>query len=171
MKSFPVTSEALPILVAVPPLLEQPTASTGGILILGGKKVLYYDLAPPSAQDKAKGKQGRSEKKKKAAEKSGDAAEAEKARQKEEERMWKKKKSRSWIEWPWSSVETYCTIFDGRYVIGDAFGKLAMISVDSSEERKLTLVALGEVRLYFIFMSKLLIYLIVRRLQQQHYAT
>ncbi|KAF7975350.1 hypothetical protein HWV62_9805 [Athelia sp. TMB] len=143
MKLFLISADCLPIIIAVPPSSEDADV-LGGVLVLGGRKVLFYDLAPPKAQVKAQGKQKRTEKKKRAAEKDGDANELEKAKQKEEERMWKKKKSRSWIDWPWSTVETYCTIFEGRYLVADAYGKLAMLSVDGSAERKLTLLVLGE---------------------------
>lgn len=116
-------------------------------MILGGKKVLYYELAPPPVQLKAKGKQGRIEKKTRAAVKSGDALEIQKAKEKEDEREWKKRKATGWVEWPWSTVVAWCFVVEGRYIIGDTYGKLAMLSIDPLDERKLTLLALGEVRL------------------------
>jgi len=119
------------------------SSDLGGVLVLGGKKILYYELTAPEAQVKAKGKNSRTEKKKNSSEK----GEVSRAKEKEVEREWRKKKAKCWVEWPWSEVKAYCGVGEdgSRYLIGDAFGRLAMLSVQSSEERRLTLLALGEV--------------------------
>lgn len=152
-KSFPgpFAGDTLPILI---PISAPPSSSSvdtdapnGGVLILGGKKIIYYDLAPPSAQLKAKGKISRTEKKKK----SGEKMEVDKAKEKEEERAWRKRKVAGWVEWPWSEVTGWCKVtgeeewLGHRFFVGDAFGRLAMVSVDLSQERKITLLPLGEV--------------------------
>lgn len=137
-KSFSFVDSA-PQLISVPSLSDH----LGGILVLGGKKILYYELTAQEAQAKAKGKSSRTDKKKK----SYEQAEATRAKEKEVEREWRKKKAKSWVEWPWSEVKASCKVGeDGtKYLIGDAFGRLAMLSVSPSEERRLTLLAIGEV--------------------------
>ena len=121
-------------------------------MILGGKKIIYYDCVPPSAQSRVKGKSSRTEKKlKKLGLQSLGSADVSKLKGKEEERMWKKKKVQGWVEWPWSEVSAWCRIANegdqgNKFLVGDAFGRLAMVSVDISEDGKITLLALGEVR-------------------------
>lgn len=151
-KSFPgpFTISSLPILIPIPALPISSDTSQGGILILGGKRVIYYDLAPPSAQIKAKGKSSRTEKKRIDAMKNGERMEVDKAKEKEAEREWKKRKVVGWVEWPWSEVAGWCKVGSdeegiNRFLVGDRFGRLAMASIDLSQERKITLLALGEV--------------------------
>jgi DNA damage-binding protein 1 len=156
-KSFPgpFASDTLPVLIhiAAPPSITSVNADAqqGGILILGGKRIIYYDLATPSAQLKAKGKSSRTEKKKKEGMKSGDQMEVDNAKEKEGEREWRKRKVVGWVEWPWSEVTGWCKVagneedLGNRFFVGDAFGRLAMVSVDLSQERKIVLLALGEV--------------------------
>ena len=77
--------------------------------------------------------------------------EANKARDKEIEREWRKKKVAAWVEWPWSEISGWCRVdgvdevLENRFLLGDVFGRLAMVSVDLSEQKKIILLALGEV--------------------------
>lgn len=137
-KSFPIV-DTTPQLISVPPL----SGDLGGILVLGGKKILYYELTAQEAQVKAKDKSSRTDKIKKGY----GQTEATRAKEKEVEREWRKKKAKSWVEWPWSEVKASCRVGeDGtKYLIGDAFGRLAMLFVSPSEEKRLTLLAIGEV--------------------------
>jgi DNA damage-binding protein 1 len=160
-KSFPgpFTEESLPALIPIPAppssFAENTDSPQGGILILGGKKVLYYDFAPSAAQTKSKGKSSRTEKKMKTG---IEKVDANKLKAKEAEREWKKRKVQAWVEWPWSEVAAWCKVGGGgegnggnRFLVGDVFGRLGMVSVDLSEDRKITLLALGEVRFTFGF--------------------
>lgn len=139
VKSFPHT-DAPPRLAFVPPA----SGDLGGLLVLGGRKLLYYELAGQEIQAKAKGKRNRSEKKKK----SEDREEVKRAREKESEREWRKKKAKSWVDWPWSDVCAWCKVggCETRFLIGDSFGRLAMLNVGDDDGRRLLLIALGEVR-------------------------
>ena len=124
----------------MPPIAEY----LGGIIVLGGKKIQYYELAAEETQVKRSGKAKRTEKKKKA---SPDEETTLKLAQKEQEREWRKRKPKSWVEWPWSEIESWCRVGDeevGKYLIGDIHGRLVMLSLD--EKRRLILVPLGQVK-------------------------
>lgn len=120
--------------------------SRGGILILGGKKIVYYELESVEAQRKLKGKASRTEKKKK---NTNDTSEVAKAEEKEKERELRKRKPKMSVEWPWSDIGAWTRVGEYgsvKYLIGDNYGRLAMMTIGANEERRLTLVALGEVR-------------------------
>ena len=78
----------------------------GGVLVLGGRKLLLFELAGREAQTKQKGKRRRLEEKKA----SSDPNEAAKAREKEAEREGKRRKPKATIEWPWSDIAAYVNI-------------------------------------------------------------
>lgn len=124
----------------MPPVAE----STGGIIVLGGKKIQYYELADEETQMKRSDKAKRTEKKKKV---SPDEDAILELTQKEQEREWRKRKPKSWVEWPWSEVESWCRVGEeevGKYLIGDMHGRLAMLSLD--KKRRLILLPLGQVK-------------------------
>ncbi|KAH7926445.1 hypothetical protein BV22DRAFT_1118853 [Leucogyrophana mollusca] len=143
-KLFEVADEA-PSIISIPLYEDDAEDFHGGVLIIGGRRILLYDLTSEDTQEKYQAKQRRTEKKKK----SVDQAEAMSAKQKELEREGRKKKARASIDWPWGEVTAWCQI-DARvrrFLIGDKFGKLAMLSVDVTADNDgptLTLVALGE---------------------------
>ncbi|KAF8967077.1 CPSF A subunit region-domain-containing protein [Flammula alnicola] len=115
----------------------------GGVMIVGGRQVLLFELASKESQAKQRGKQKRLEAKMKSA----DPAEVAKARTKEQERGFRKRKSKFAVDWPWSEVSAWCPI-DGvpsRFLIGDSFGRLSMLSLDNITELGIILVPLGEV--------------------------
>ncbi|KIJ59461.1 hypothetical protein HYDPIDRAFT_177805 [Hydnomerulius pinastri MD-312] len=144
--------EQTPRLVFVPAVDD---TFDGGILVLGGQEIMLYDLASRDVLEKNVRKSRRTEKGKK----SRDAEEVTKAKQKEKEREWRKKKARAVITWPWSEVvalvfgnvllkyhperaNLWCE--SNKFLIGDKFGRLAMLSVNVSSGVALTLIALGE---------------------------
>lgn len=92
--------EQTPRLVFVPSTENDDSEFDGGILVVGGRKILFYDLASSDVLEQNIRKSRRMEKKKK----SKNAEEAAEAKQKEMEREWKKKKARGVITWPWSEV-------------------------------------------------------------------
>lgn len=92
--------EQTPRLVFVPAIDESDLAFEGGVLVVGGRKIMLYNLASKDALEKNVSKSRRAEKRKK----SGDAEEAAKAKQKDKERQWKKRKARAIVTWPWSEV-------------------------------------------------------------------
>jgi DNA damage-binding protein 1 len=72
----------------------------GGVLVVGGKNIILYELVDRDGQEKQKGKRKRLEDRKK----SSNPVEKERAREKEAEREGKKRKPRANVAWPWSNV-------------------------------------------------------------------
>jgi DNA damage-binding protein 1 len=72
----------------------------GGVLLLGGRRIRFFQFADDESQEKLKGKQRRTERRKKSA----DSAEAQRAKQKESERESRKRKPKATIQWPWSEI-------------------------------------------------------------------
>ncbi|KAF8895272.1 CPSF A subunit region-domain-containing protein [Infundibulicybe gibba] len=148
-KILPYPTESVPILIPVPPVPSDNSRPEGGdgrflggILVLGGRRILLYGLASPSGQDKQKGKRRRLETRKR----SGDSEEAAKARAKEIERETKEKKPTGSVDWPWSHVTACCGLDQTslRFFIGDMYGKFAMLSLDSLADHGLLLIPIGE---------------------------
>ncbi|KAH7885105.1 CPSF A subunit region-domain-containing protein [Phlebopus sp. FC_14] len=131
-----------PRLIFVPSMDGSDDDFEGGILVVGGREILLYDLASKEMMERNISKSRRTEKRKR----SEDAEEATKAKQKEQEREWRKKKARAAITWPWSEVAACCSLDQdsNRFLIGDKFGRLVMLCVDTAGGTTLTLVALGE---------------------------
>ncbi|KAL4064854.1 CPSF A subunit region-domain-containing protein [Scleroderma yunnanense] len=131
-----------PRLVFVPANEETDLDFSGGVLVVGGRKILLYDLFTGEAAEQKLSKARLTEKKKRSA----DAEEASKAKQKEKEREFRKRKARAVVNWPWSEVTATCTLDESnkKFLIGDKFGRLAMLHVDTTGVPFLTLVALGE---------------------------
>jgi DNA damage-binding protein 1 len=97
-------SDSLPYLIHVPSS-GQDCGYPGGVLLLGSKKIQFFQFADGDLQEKLKGKQRRTEGRKKSA----DLAEAQRAKQKESERASRKRKPKATIQWPWSEI-TACII-------------------------------------------------------------
>lgn len=93
--------EYAPILIPIPPP-ENPEDEDfyGGVLVVGGKRLLLYGLASPENQSKQQGKRRRLEARKQ----SSDRLEAKEARGKERQRELRKRKTRATVEWPWGSI-------------------------------------------------------------------
>ncbi|KAF8908996.1 CPSF A subunit region-domain-containing protein [Gymnopilus junonius] len=94
------------------------------------------------SQEKQKGKQKRLESKKKGK----DAAEAAKARAKEQERGNRRRKPKAVVDWPWNELTAWSAIdhVPFRFLLGDSFGRLLMLSLDNVNELGMVLVPLGE---------------------------
>ncbi|KAA1475747.1 hypothetical protein DENSPDRAFT_842582 [Dentipellis sp. KUC8613] len=148
--SFPL-SEFPPALITVPALPStQPESSdaeddddsfSGGVLILGGRKILLYELASREWQEKYRGKQKRLDKQLK------DPKTSAGAKERQKEREVKRRKATASVEWPWSEVTAWCTANDegSRYFLGDAYGRLALLSLDLLPTHGLILLPLGQV--------------------------
>lgn len=107
-RTFP-SIEPPPLLIAVPPHItgnedvdEDPELAghRGGVLVLGGRKILFYEKSTKEQQETRKGKQRRLSKRL-ASEKEEEVAAA---RKKEEERESRKAKARASVKWPWGSI-------------------------------------------------------------------
>lgn len=79
---------------------DDSPAHRGGVLVLGGKKIMFYEHATKDQQDKRKGKQRRLSKRLESEKQS----EVAKAREKEKERESRKVKSRTSVKWPWAAI-------------------------------------------------------------------
>jgi DNA damage-binding protein 1 len=104
-KIVPYPTELAPKLIPVPPneSLEEdwPGTFLGGVLVVGGREILLFDVASLQSQEKQMGKSKRLEAKKK----STDLAEAARARGKEQERMSRIRKPKCSVEWPWGELK------------------------------------------------------------------
>ena len=103
--SFPDSDNPL-ILVPVPSFPLQSTTSDedigclGGVLVLGGRKIVFVESATVEEQRREIGKDKRQQRRKSSA---SDKA-LRQAKQKEKEREAKKVKSKAAVKWPWSEV-------------------------------------------------------------------
>ncbi|KAG6903292.1 hypothetical protein C0995_000187 [Termitomyces sp. Mi166 len=136
-----ITLRLLPV---QPQLIEDDIDNEGflgGMLVIGGRKILMYELATSQGQAKQRSKRRRLEKKKK----STDAAEVEEARNKEKEREGRTRKAQGSVVWPWSEVTAVCAVdLVPRFIIGDFYGRLSLLSLDNVKEKGLILIPLGE---------------------------
>jgi DNA damage-binding protein 1 len=168
---FPYPTEFIPKLITVPPSdsdsfpdgepVDGSSGFLGGVLVVGGTKLLLFEMLSPNDQEKQGGKRRRLEGKKK----SKDSAEVSKAKEKEKERASRKAKAKASVDWPWGEVTWFapftlarnssvsnvlsscCPVDDIslRYLIADAFGRLAMLSLNSLNDHGLVILPLGEV--------------------------
>ncbi|KAG9315581.1 CPSF A subunit region-domain-containing protein [Chiua virens] len=134
--------EQTPRLIFVPCTEGEDNEYEGGVLVIGGRKILLYDLASSDVLERNIRKSRRTEKKKK----SRNPDEAVNAKQKEQEREWKKRKPRAMVTWPWSEVTAFCTLSaeQDTFLMGDKYGRHALLYVDRAGDAVLKLVALGE---------------------------
>jgi DNA damage-binding protein 1 len=95
-------AESIPFLVYVSSA-PNDTHFSGGVLLFGGRKIIFYELASKESREKQRGKQRRTETRKK----STDVTEIQRAKQKELERESRKRKPRATVDWPWSEVTAF----------------------------------------------------------------
>lgn len=79
---------------------ETGPAHRGGVLVLGGRKVMFFENASQDQQDTRKEKQRRLGKRLS----STVQAEVAKAKEKEKERETRKIKARATVKWPWNAI-------------------------------------------------------------------
>lgn len=111
----------------------------GGMLILGGRKICAFQLAGTRWQARRRAKLEKTEKDKK---KGGAKGEAAKEKNKKREEV--KRKPRAAIDWPWGEVSAWTQLDEQRFILGDVFGRLAMLVFNPEQEWMLTLLPLGE---------------------------
>lgn len=103
--TYPFT-DSPPILINVPSIEsvsfddDDDAVFSGGVLVVGGRKIQLFPFASKDWQDKYKGKQRRLESKKK----SKDEKLSLLAKEKEKDRETKKRKAKANVDWPWSEV-------------------------------------------------------------------
>ncbi|KAF5362887.1 hypothetical protein D9758_007154 [Tetrapyrgos nigripes] len=137
-KDVPYPEDTHPQIVTFPS--DNDNNFLGGILVVGGRRILLYECSTVEEQDTHKGKRKRLDGKKK----NRDEKTRNEAKEKEDERMTKKRKARASVEWPWSQV-LVCSSIGSKFFIGDSFGRLALLSlIFTNEEAELIIVPLGE---------------------------
>lgn len=109
-KMFPYPADSPPRLVPIYPqntnkgsnetMVFSDDKFLGGVLVVGGTKLLLYELVDQQSQEKERGKRRRLEHKKR----SRDPGTKFKAAEKEAERESRIRKSRVNVIWPWSDI-------------------------------------------------------------------
>lgn len=79
---------------------DDAPAHRGGVLILGGRKILFYEHSTQDQQDTRKEKQRRLSKRLA----SEDATQVFEAREKEKQRESRRIKPRATVKWPWAAI-------------------------------------------------------------------
>lgn len=145
-RAFP-SLDPPPFLVPIrPPFLEDKSDTEneeglGGVLVIGGRKILFFEEANQDRQQIKKGKQARLDKRKA----STSTSENLRAREKEKDREARKVKPKASVKWPWSDVTAWCAVEpDARKILlCDRFGRLSLLAVDAA--LGLLLLPIGEV--------------------------
>ncbi|KIY45562.1 hypothetical protein FISHEDRAFT_76416 [Fistulina hepatica ATCC 64428] len=141
-KQFPYPTEDIPIIAAIGPHTyedDDDPSDRCGVLVLGGRRIVFYDFAGEEQEDVQRGKRKRLDV----------VSEAQKAKTKRE-RLSRRRKPRMGVEWPWGRVRAYCPLeIDSecplpRVLVGDTHGRLAMLVVDTVKST-MTLLPLGTV--------------------------
>ncbi|KAE9400776.1 hypothetical protein BT96DRAFT_992689 [Gymnopus androsaceus JB14] len=139
LKSLPIPYESLPQLIPIPAndfeMDDDIDSFLGGILVVGGSKILLYELASQDAQEKHKGKRKRDTQKRRSD-----------VNLNKNKRDIKKREPSAAVDWPWSRVSAW-TALDNSYekiFIGDSFGRLAMLSLTNLRDLGMILFPLGE---------------------------
>ncbi|KAJ7714198.1 mono-functional DNA-alkylating methyl methanesulfonate N-term-domain-containing protein [Mycena metata] len=144
-KTLPYPMEAVPKLIPVPcprDASDESDSFIGGVLLVGGTRILLFEVVSAEGQLKQSNKRRKLEREKT----SGKKADVEKASKKEEERNGRKRRPKAFVDWPWSEVTSWCAV-DGepfRYLIGDSFGRLSMLSLHDVLNNGLVLIPLGQ---------------------------
>jgi DNA damage-binding protein 1 len=103
--SVAIITDEPPSLVMVPSQQLHGTEESvpGGVLVLGGRKIRFFELSSEEWQEKYRGKQRRLESQKKNSDRSQEA----KANEKQQGREIRRRKAKASVEWPWSEVAAY----------------------------------------------------------------
>ncbi|KAJ7164666.1 CPSF A subunit region-domain-containing protein [Mycena crocata] len=149
-RTLPYPEDTTPKLISVPCPPEaigldpedENGAFIGGVLVVGGTRILLFEILSAHGQAKQKNKRRKLEKGKE----SGNKAEVDKASAKQKERDARKRKPEAFVDWPWSEITSVCVLDEQplRYLIGDCFGRLAMLSLHDVPNNGLVLIPLGE---------------------------
>ncbi|TFY79541.1 hypothetical protein EWM64_g4471 [Hericium alpestre] len=141
-------SSAFPILETPPALITVPAAEDGeederfrgGVLVVGGRRIQLHELSDSLWQEKYRGKQKRNDAKKN----SNDRKTVAGAHNKERDREAKRRKPKAAVDWPWSEITAWCRVGHGgsRYLLGDSYGRLALLSLDTLKQYGLVIVPL-----------------------------
>ena len=145
-KIFPFPDDDIPFLVPLPSAAwdkeegDEDMNFLGGVLAVGGTKIVLYELASEKSRKKQEGKRSRLEKMK--------ASDAKSAKAKQVERDARKRKPTASVDWPWGQVTAWCGVEvdplrNTRFLFSDAFGNVSLLSTDNVKDIGLVLVPLG----------------------------
>ena len=116
-----ISTDAPPSLVVVPPQQSHGTkeSAPGGVLVLGGRKVRFFELSSEEWQEKYRERLRKAEGQKKNADRSSEG----KTKEKQKGREIKKRKAKATVEWPWNEVTAYVSspcphTFPNRFQVG-----------------------------------------------------
>ncbi|GJE83978.1 DNA damage-binding protein 1 [Phanerochaete sordida] len=120
--------------------VDQPAKCRGGVIVLGGRKVNFYELSDKKTVRDLKNKAQRQTKRRA----SGNAEQIRVAEEKDAQRDLKKVKPRATVKWPWSEVAVCCPADDEmrRFFVGDAYGRLSLLTLNDAPE--FIIIPLGE---------------------------
>lgn len=98
-------TEVSACLVTVHPQQSNGTEETtsGGVLVLGGRKIRFFELSSSEWQEKHRGRQQKLQSQKKNA----DRSLGTNAKEKQKGRDIKKRRAKATVEWPWREVTAY----------------------------------------------------------------
>ncbi|KAI0311510.1 CPSF A subunit region-domain-containing protein [Amylostereum chailletii] len=133
--------DTLPFLIPVPALSFEGSEFEGGVLIVGGTKILFFELASQEWQAKKAKKKERPGKSR--TKRTDDA----KQKGKDERKDTKRRKPKASVDWPWHEVSGWCHADEEgyKYMLGDSYGRLALLSLTALPTRGPILIPLGEV--------------------------
>ncbi|KAF5391270.1 hypothetical protein D9757_001966 [Collybiopsis confluens] len=138
-KYLPCVDELSPRLIPIPAhypdsMSDDEESFLGGILVVGGRELLLYELEAQEVQEKHKGKRKR--------EGRMQSQDAESGKKPE----FKERKPKSSVRWPWSRISAWTGIDMPlqRILIGDVFGRLTLLSLTNMKDFGMVLVPLGE---------------------------
>lgn len=92
-------TDVMPCLALVPPLQSNAIELPAGVLVLGGRKIQFFELSSEGWQEKRREKQRKFEGRQKSADQPVSAKTKEK-----DHREIKKRRPKSDVEWPWFEV-------------------------------------------------------------------
>ena len=94
-------TDPMPCLALVPPQQSNATEKLpGGVLVLGGRKIQFFELSSEGWQEKRREKQRKLESR----QKSADQLVPTKTKDKQKGREIKKRRPKSVVEWPWCEI-------------------------------------------------------------------
>ncbi|KAG7445774.1 uncharacterized protein BT62DRAFT_969553 [Guyanagaster necrorhizus] len=139
-EAFPYPEDDIPQLIPVS--TPEGTDINDGILVVGGRKIIFYALNNVQAQKKVEQKRRKSA----AMKQSGNEDQIQEAIAKDKERNDRIRQAKGTVLWPFGAVTAVSSIGDDalKFLIGDSFGRLCLLSLATFDEHGLVLIPLGE---------------------------
>ncbi|PBK75055.1 hypothetical protein ARMSODRAFT_929129 [Armillaria solidipes] len=138
--AFPYPEDDIPQLISVS--TPEGADFNDGILVVGGRKIIFYALNNVLAQKKVEQKRRKST----AMKQSGNENQMKEAIAKDKERQERIRQAKGSVLWPFGAVTAISSVGDDalKFLIGDSFGRLCLLSLATFDEHGLVLIPLGE---------------------------